>query len=148
MHKEIDALEKNDTGVLIAPPKGKNIISCKWVLTKKCDANGHVTRFKARLVARGFRQVYGVDYNETCAPTLKMVPLRLLLSITVGLNLELHHLDVETAFLHGNLNEEIYMKQSPFFEDSQYPKYVCKLRKFVRPQTISTDVAYQTPHLS
>ena len=129
MHKEIDALKKNDTWVLIPPPKGKNIISCKWVLTKKCDANGHVTRLKARLVARGFRQVYGVDYNETFAPTLKMVPLRLLLSITAGLNLELHHLDVETAFLHGDLNEEIYMKQPPFFEDSKYPKYVCKLRK-------------------
>ena len=93
MHKEIDALEQNGT-------KG---ITRKWMLTKKCDANGQVTRLKALLVARGFRQVHGVDYNETFAPTIKMVAIQLLFSISVGINLELHHLDLEIAFLHGDL---------------------------------------------
>jgi hypothetical protein len=109
MQLEINALLKNGTWDLITPPSDRNIITNKWVLTKKFDAHG-VLRLKARLVARGFSQVQGIDFNDTFAPTLKIVPLRLIFAISVGLNLELHHLDIEMAFLHGDLNEEIYME--------------------------------------
>jgi hypothetical protein len=113
------------------------VISCKWVLTKKCDMNGNITIFKVRLVAWGCRQVFGVDYNETFAPTLKMVPLRLLFSITARFNLELHHLDVETTFLHGDLNEEIYMKQPPYswlyMQTSEFIVWLEAITKEVTP---------------
>ena len=129
MQAEIDALEKNGTWSLVPRPNGKNIISCKWVLTKKFDSNGKLDRLKARLVARGFTQIHGIDYKDTFAPTLKMVPMRLIFSITASLNLELHHIDIETAFLHGDLDEEIYMEQPPYFVSSTIPHYVCKLHK-------------------
>ena len=129
MQTEMEALMRNGTWTLVPRPKNRNVISSKWVLTKKKDAHGVVTRYKARVVARGFSQIPGVDFNETFAPTLKMVPLRVMLAFSAGFNLELHHLDIETAFLHGDLNEEIFMEQPRFFEDSKFPKYVCKLHK-------------------
>ena len=99
------------------------------MLTKKFDAHGVLLRLKARLVARGFSQVQGIDFNDTFAPMLKVVPLRLIFAISVGLNLELHHLDIETTFLHGDLNEYIYMEQPPYFIDPKHPYDVCKLKK-------------------
>ena len=129
MQAEMDALCRNKTWTLVPRPKDRNVISCKWVLTKKTDAHGIVVRFKARVVARGFSQIPGIDFKDTFAPTLKMVPLRLMFSISASLNLELHHLDIETAFLHGDLEEEIYMEQPSHFVDPQFPNYVCKLHK-------------------
>ena len=110
MQLEIDALLKNDTWELITPPENRNIISNKWVLTKKFDSQGALLRHKARLVAQGFSQVPGLDFTATFAPTLKAVSLRFMFAISAGLKLELHHLDVETTFLHGDLDEEIYME--------------------------------------
>ena len=101
----------------------------KWILTKKFDAQRVLIRHKARLVARGFSQIQGLDFTDTFAPTLKAVPRRFRFSISVGLNLELHHLDVETTFLRDDLDEEIYMKQPSFFVDPKCPHYVCKLKK-------------------
>ena len=129
MQLEIDALLKNGTWDLVPPPSDRNIITNKWVLTKKFDAHGVLLRLKARLVARGFSQVQGIDFNDTFAPTLKVVPLRLIFAISAGLNLELHHLDIETTFLHGDLDEEIYMEQPPYFIDPKHPYDVCKLKK-------------------
>ena len=104
---------RNGTWTLVPRPKNRNVISSKWVLTKKKDAHGVVTRYKARVVARGFSQIPGMDFKETFAPTLKMVPLRVMLAFSAGFNLKLHHLDIETAFLHGDSNEEIFMQQPP-----------------------------------
>ena len=86
------------------------MVSCKWLFTKKYDAHGNI-HFKARLVARGFTQIPGVGYHETFSPTLKLASLHLIFAIIAHLNLELHHVDLEKSFLHGDLKEEIYMEQ-------------------------------------
>jgi hypothetical protein len=99
------------------------------VLTKKFDAHGVLLQLKARLVVRGFSQVHGIDFNDTFAPTLKVMPRRLIFAISARLNLELRHLDIETAFLHGDLDEEIHMEQPPYFIDLKHPYNECKLKK-------------------
>ena len=129
MRSELNSLIKNNTWDLVPLPSDHRIVSNKWVLTKKYDANGVLLRFKVRLVDRGFTQVPGLDFTNTFAPTLKSTPLRLVFALTTGLNLEMHHLDIETTFLHGDLDEDIYMEQPPYFVDPQFPKYVCKLKK-------------------
>ena len=114
---------------LVPRPPNSNIVSCKWLFTKKCDAHGTPIRFKARLVARGFSQIPGIDYHETFSPTLRITSFRLLLAMTAYLNLEVHHVDIETTFLHGDLEETIYMEQPKMMENDKYPDYVCKLNK-------------------
>ena len=99
------------------------------VIYKKFDAQGNSIRFKAQLIARGFTQIPGVDYRETFSPTLKLTSLRLIFAITAYLNLELHHVDIETTFLHEDLKEDIYMEQPPILQDSAHPDYECKLHK-------------------
>mgnify|MGYP002775250692 FL=1 len=131
MTEEVASLLKNGTWELVPRPKNRKVISSKWVLKVKTDANGNPIRFKARVVARGFTQVQGIDFKETFAPTLRISPVRLVWGITAALNLELHHLDVETAFLHGDLEEEIYMEQPPHFQDPKHPTFVCKLKKSI-----------------
>ena len=126
---EFSALQKNHTWTLVPRPCHANVITCKWLFTKKYDALGTPVRFKARLVARGFSQIPGVDYHETFSPTLKITALRLILAITAYLNLELHHVDVETTFLHGDLEEDIYMEQPQMLDNNIDPNYVCKLNK-------------------
>ena len=125
---EVDALYKNHTWTIVQKPPNSNVVSCKWLFTKKYDAHGNI-RFKARLVARGFTQIPGVDYHETFSPTLKLTSLHLIFAITAYLNLELHHVDIETAFLHGDLKEEIYMEQPQLLKDKLHPNYVYKLHK-------------------
>lgn len=90
-------------------PKGVNIVSCKWVFKVKRLPNSQIDRYKARLVARGFSQQYGVDYGETLAPVVRMESLRILLAIAAAEDLEIHQMDVVTAYLAGELEEEIYM---------------------------------------
>ena len=124
MQTEATALTKNKTWTLVPRPSNSNIVSCKWLFTKKCDAHGTPIRFKARLVARGFSQIPGIDYHETFSPTLRITSFRLLLAMTAYLNLEVHHVDIETAFLHGDLEEIIYMEQPKMMENDKYPDYV------------------------
>ncbi|KAI5073008.1 hypothetical protein GOP47_0013114 [Adiantum capillus-veneris] len=127
MEDEVKSLKANKTWSLVPLPPGWSPITCKWVLRRKYHPDGSVARYKARLVARGFSQVEGLDYNETFSPVLRMASFRILLALAVLLDLELHHLDVQTAFLHGDLPEEIYMEQPPHFVSTEHPLYVCHL---------------------
>ena len=101
---------KNKTWILTELPKGRQAISNKWTFKAKIDELGNIIRFKARLVARGFSQVFGVDYLDTFAPVAKLAAIRILLAIATVEDLEVHQMDVVTAFLIPDLKEEIYMQ--------------------------------------
>ena len=129
MKAEMDALEKNQTWDLVLLPRGKKPVGCRWVFTTKYNSDGTLERYKARLVAKGYTQTYGVDYMETFAPVAKMNTVRVLLSLAANFGWQLHQFDVKNAFLHGDLEEEIYMEIPPGFNPSSKPGTVCRLKK-------------------
>jgi hypothetical protein len=128
MNSELQALIDNQTWSLVPLPPGKRLISCKWVYRIKRKADMSVERYKARLVARGFTQNAGIDYHDTFSPTAKMVTVRCLLAIAASLYWPLHQLDVNNAFLNGDLLEEIYMSPRPGLR-RQGENIVCCLHK-------------------
>ena len=130
MDEEMQSLHKNQTWKLVSLPKGKKAIGCKWVYAKKEGfPNKNDVRYKARLVAKGYAQTEGVDYNEVFSPVVKHSSIRILLALVAQLDMELVQLDVKTAFLHGDLEEEIYMIQPEGFKDAGKEKLACKLEK-------------------
>ena len=131
MDSEHSALLKNKTWHLVPPPKGKNIIDCKWVYKIKKKADGTIDRYKARLVAKGYKQRYGIDYEDTFSPVVKAATIRLILSVAVSRGWSLRQLDVQNAFLHGVLEEEVFMRQPPGYTDKSRPNFVCKLDKAI-----------------
>ena len=131
MESEYSSLLKNDTWDLVPPPEGKNIVGSRWILKVKRDEDGGVVRFKARLVARGFSQVKGVDYDDVFSPVARYTSVRSLLALTNAPDLEIHQMDVKTAFLNGSLDCEIYMSQPEGFVDPDRPNDVCKLKKSI-----------------
>lgn len=129
MDAEFGALLKNKTWHLVPPQQGKNVIDCKWVYKIKKKPDGMIDRYKARLVAKGFKQRYGIDYEDTFSPVVKAATIRLVLSIAMSRGWTLRQLDVQNAFLHGVLEEEVFMKQPPGYAHKDAPHYVCKLDK-------------------
>jgi histone deacetylase 1/2 len=129
MDSEHQALLRNQTCKLVPRLKGKNIIGCKWVFKVKRKADETIDKYKARLVAKGYKQRYGIDYEDTFSPVVKAVTIRLILSLAVSRDWCLRQLDVQNAFLHGILEEEVYMCQPPVYVGSTRPDYVCKLEK-------------------
>ncbi|KAL5850870.1 hypothetical protein ACOSQ4_008883 [Xanthoceras sorbifolium] len=130
MNEEMQSLHKNQTWKLASLPKGKKAIGCKWVYAKKEGfPDKKSIRCKARLVAKGYAQMEGIDYNEVFSPVVKHSSIRILLALVAQLNLELVQLDVKTAFLHGDLEEEIYMTQPEGFKVAGKEDLVCKLGK-------------------
>ena len=115
--------------MLTTLPAGKKAVSCKWIFTVKQNPEGKVERYKARLVARGYSQTYGIDYDETFAPVAKMNTVRVLVSCAANFGWKLHQLDVKNAFLHGDLKEEVYMEIPPGFGTEQTTGKVCRLKK-------------------
>jgi hypothetical protein len=128
MQEKYDSLLVNNSWSLVPLPKGRKPISCKWVFKIKHGVDGEVERYKARLVARGFTQTFGVDYNEAFAPVAKFVSIRCILALAAIEDMEIHQMDVKTAFLNGDLEEEIYMEQPEGFTH-EGDHLVCKLHK-------------------
>lgn len=130
MNEEIESLHKNQTWELVKPPKGKKIVGCKWVFKRKEGISGEEdARYKARLVAMGYSQKEGVDYNEVFSPVVKHSSIRVLLAMVAAFDLELEQMDVKIAFLHGELEEQIYMHQPEGFAVPGKEDRVCLLRK-------------------
>lgn len=127
---EMVSLNKNETWVLVQRPDKKRVIGCKWVYKKKPGIPGiEPPRHKGRLVAKGYSQVEGVDYNEVFAPVVKHISIRNILSLVVNEDLHLEQLDVKTAFLNGTLEEEIFMEQPEGYEVKGKEDMVCLLKK-------------------
>ncbi|KAJ4719824.1 Retrovirus-related Pol polyprotein from transposon TNT 1-94 [Melia azedarach] len=130
MGDEMESLHKNQTWELTKRPRDRKIVTCKWVYKKKeGETSVEGIKYKARVVARGFTQREGVDYNEIFSPVVRHTSIRVLLAIVAHQDLELEQLDVKTAFLHGELEEEIYMTQPDGFQVPGKEDYVCKLKK-------------------
>ena len=111
MEEEMASLDKNEAWDLVELPTGRNPIGNKWVFKKKLNAEGKVEKYKARLVAKGYSQVEGIDFGEIFSPVAKLTSIRLFLSVAAAFDFEIEQMDVKTTFLHGDLEEEIYMKQ-------------------------------------
>ena len=129
MDDEIHALKKNDTWVLVPRPQHHNVVGCRWIFKTKLHSDGSIERHKARLVAQGFSQVHGLDFGDTFSPVVRPATVRIILSLAVTSGWRLHQLDVENAFFHGFLNEEVYMEQPPGYTDPQFPQHVCRLKR-------------------
>ena len=127
--KELRNMKEREVFELVSPPKGRHIITSKWVFALKRDERGNVIDYKARVVARGFTQKKGVDYDETFAAVATMDSLRLLIALAAEENLCLEHIDVTAAFLNGEIDAEIYMRQPPGYVDEDYPNWVWRLLK-------------------
>ena len=131
MKSEISSLHQNDTWELVPRPAMKNIVGSRWVFKVKPNPDGTVNRFKARVVAKGYSQVHGLDYSEVFSPVVRYAGIRSLLAYANANDLEVHQMDVTTAFLNGELDHEIYMEQPEGFLDEKFPAYVCKLKKSI-----------------
>lgn len=130
MDDEMESLRKNRTWDLVDLPKGKKTIGCKWIYKYKPGIPGvEDPRHKSRLVVKGYSQKEGIDYQEIFSPVVKHVSIRLMLSMVVEKDLELEQLDVKTAFLHGEIEEDIYMDQPQGYEVAGKEDKLCKLVK-------------------
>ena len=125
---EIQSLVENGTFELVQLPPGRRAIGSRWVFRVKRNADGSIERYKGRLVAKGFSQRPGFDYNETFAPTPKWASIRAILALAALENLELESVDISSAYLNGELKEEVYMRQPEGFEEKT-PEWVWRLRK-------------------
>lgn len=129
MQKELESIEKNDTWKLTELPDGHKVIDLKWIFKLKKDASGKVVKNKAILVTKGYVQEHGIDFEEIFAPVTRLETVRLLLALSAKNNWEVHHLDVKTAFLNGDINEEVYVAQPKGYVKKGQEKLVYKLSK-------------------
>jgi hypothetical protein len=129
MEDEFQVLLRNNTWCLVPPQSGVNVIDSKWVFKVKQHVDGSIERYKARLVAKGFKQRHGLDYEDTFSPIIKPTTVRLLLSLAATRGWSLRQSDVQNAFLHGVLEEEVYMCQPPGFVDPSCLQHLCHLEK-------------------
>ncbi|GKB23474.1 retrovirus-related pol polyprotein from transposon TNT 1-94 [Tanacetum coccineum] len=129
MQEELNQFIANDVWELVPQPRNMTIIGTKWVFRNKLDENGIVSRNKARLVAQGYNQQEGIDYDETYDPVTRLESIRILLAYACALDFKLFQMDVKSAFLNGFINEEVYVAQPPGFIDFEKPDHVYKLKK-------------------
>jgi hypothetical protein len=128
MQEELNNFKRNEVWSLVPRPK-KNVAGTKWVLRNKQDEHGVVTRNKSRLVAKGYAQVAGLDFEEAFAPVARLESIRILLAYAAYHSFKLFQMDVKSAFLNWPIKEEVYVEQPPGFEDDRYPNHVYNLSK-------------------
>ncbi|GJW17453.1 retrotransposon protein, putative, ty1-copia subclass [Tanacetum coccineum] len=131
MNAEMQSMIDNMVWVLVDLPPNCKTIGSKWIFKKKTNMNGVVHIYKARLIAKGYTQLYGVDYEETFSPVADIRAIRILISIAAFYDYEIWQIDVKTAFLNGYLDEDIYMVQPKGFVDPNHPRKVCKLQRSI-----------------
>ncbi|KAJ4810455.1 Pol [Rhynchospora pubera] len=129
MQEELNQFERNQVWELVPLPKGKQVIGTKWVFRNKLSEDGIVVRNKARLVAQGFKQQEGIDFEETFAPVARLESIRMLLAFAANKGFTLFQMDVKSAFLNGWIDEEVFVQQPPGFVDHFNPDHVYKLHK-------------------
>ncbi|GJW15840.1 copia protein [Tanacetum coccineum] len=129
MQEELNQFKTNDVWELVPNPMDMTIIGKKYVYRNKLDENGVVTRNKARLVAQGYNQQEGIDYDETYAPVARLESIRILLAYACALDFKLYQMDVKSAFLNGFINEKVYVAQPSGFIDFAKPNYAYRLKK-------------------
>ena len=129
MCEEMNALIQNNTWEFVPRKPHHNIVGYKWVFWIKCLPDGRIDCYKARLVSKGFHKRPGIDYSETFSLVIKPTTIRLVLSIDISQEWSIHQLDVNNAFLHGHLSEEVFMSQPPGFIDESRPQHVCRLQR-------------------
>jgi len=127
----MNSMQSNKVWNLVEMPNGAKAIGCKWVFKTKRDSLGNIERYMARLVAKEFTQKEGIDYTKTFSPVSKKDYLRIILALVAHFDLELQQMDVKIAFLNGDLEEEVYMKQPKGFSSSSGEHLVCKLNKSI-----------------
>ena len=133
MNDEVKALQDNETWDLVRPPTDRDVLPGKWVYKVKLGTSGQVNKYKVRYVAKSFKQVEGLDYFETFAPTCKPETFRILLQLSAKQGHVMHQFDIMTAFLHSPIDEEVYLEQPQEFVKcgSDGEKLVCRLNKSI-----------------
>src|SRR4051812_32176360 len=131
MREEMQSMSDNHVWELVDPIDGVRTIGCKWIFKVKMDMDGNPQTYKARLVAKGYRQIQGIDYEETFSPVAMVKSIRILLAIAAYYDYEIWKMDVKTAFLNGNLTEDVYMSQPEGFVDPKNKGKICKLLKSI-----------------
>jgi hypothetical protein len=129
IRSEMDSIVSNETWEVVERPYGCKPIGSKWVFKKKLGPDGTIERYKARLVIKGYSQKEGEDFFDTYSPVARLTTIRVLLSLAASHGLIVHQMDVKTAFLNGELDEEIYMEQPAGFVANGQEAMVCKLSK-------------------
>ncbi|WVZ51610.1 hypothetical protein U9M48_002739 [Paspalum notatum var. saurae] len=129
MHEELNNFTRNEVWTLEAKPKGARVIGTKWVFRNKQDNEGNIVKNKARLVAKRYSQVEGIDFGETFTPVARLEAIRFLLAYATHHDMKLYQMDVKSAFLNGYINELVYVEQPPGFEDPNNPNHVYRLSK-------------------
>lgn len=129
MNEEIESILRNDTWDLVEMPKNKTLIGCKWLFKPKMNAARSIEKLKAKIVAKGYSEQEGIDFDDTFEPVAKLNTIRMLIALATKYNWELHQLDVKSAFLNGELKEEIYLVQSEGFVKQGQEHIVCRLKK-------------------
>jgi hypothetical protein len=127
MESEIESMHDNQVWNLVDPIDGVRPIGCQWVFKKKTDKDGNVYIYKARLVVKGFKQIHGIDYDETFSLITMLKSVRILLAIIAYFDHEIWKMDIKMAFFNGNLIEDVYMTQPEGFVDPKHAGKICKL---------------------